>query len=78
MVRDLVIMGAGGHGGELLDVVEINELAPTWRFLGFLADRDDRAARVAAVVADVSPPVVVVGVPARPIGSSRGEGAASA
>lgn len=38
-MRDLVIVGAGGHGRELLDVVEaINAVEPTWRFLGFLDD----------------------------------------
>ena len=38
-VRDLVIVGAGGHGRELLDIVEaINAMRPTWRFLGFLDD----------------------------------------
>lgn len=38
-MRDLVILGAGGHGRELLDIVEaVNAAAPTWRFLGFLDD----------------------------------------
>ena len=39
----LVIVGAGGHGREVLDVVEaVNEATPgTWRFTGFLADDAD-------------------------------------
>ena len=36
-MRDLVIVGAGGHGRETLDIVEaINAVAPTWNFLGFI------------------------------------------
>jgi sugar O-acyltransferase (sialic acid O-acetyltransferase NeuD family) len=39
MMRDLVIVGAGGHGRELLDIVEAaNSLSPTWSFCGFLDD----------------------------------------
>lgn len=49
MVRDLVILGAGGHGRELLDVVEaINNQTSRWRFLGFFDDASpplDRLAR---------------------------------
>jgi sugar O-acyltransferase (sialic acid O-acetyltransferase NeuD family) len=42
---DLVIVGAGGHGRELLDVVEaINSARPSLNFLGFLDD-DEEAAR---------------------------------
>lgn len=38
-LRDLVIIGAGGHGRELLDIVEaMNVEQPTWSFLGFLDD----------------------------------------
>jgi sugar O-acyltransferase (sialic acid O-acetyltransferase NeuD family) len=38
-MRDLVIVGAGGHGREVLDVVEaINRTHPTWRVAGFLDD----------------------------------------
>lgn len=34
-----MIVGAGGHGREILDVVEaINEVRPTFEVLGFLAD----------------------------------------
>lgn len=48
-VRDLVILGAGGHGRELLDIVEaINRVAPTWRFLGFLDDGPVERSRVEA------------------------------
>jgi sugar O-acyltransferase (sialic acid O-acetyltransferase NeuD family) len=40
----LVIVGAGGHGRETLDVVEaVNAVAPTWCFLGFVADVADAA-----------------------------------
>lgn len=39
-MRPLVIVGAGGHGREVLDVVEaVNRRAPTWRLLGFVSDR---------------------------------------
>ncbi|MDH3752611.1 MAG: NeuD/PglB/VioB family sugar acetyltransferase [Acidimicrobiia bacterium] len=35
----LVIVGAGGHGRECLDVLEaVNAADPTWDFLGFLDD----------------------------------------
>jgi sugar O-acyltransferase (sialic acid O-acetyltransferase NeuD family) len=38
-LRSLVIVGAGGHGREVLDVVEaINAIEPTYNVLGFLAD----------------------------------------
>ncbi len=47
-MRDLVIVGAGGHGRELLDVVEaINALEPTWHVLGFLDDGTPDAKRLA-------------------------------
>lgn len=36
-----MIIGAGGHGREVLDVVEaINAVEPTYNVIGFLADRD--------------------------------------
>ena len=38
-MRELVIIGCGGHGRETLDVVQaINAQSPTWDFLGFLDD----------------------------------------
>lgn len=38
-MRDLVIIGAGGHGRETLDVVEaMNRVCPRWNFVGFLDD----------------------------------------
>lgn len=41
-MKPLVIIGAGGHGRETLDVVEaINAVAPTYEFRGFLAERAD-------------------------------------
>lgn len=44
-MRTLVIVGAGGHGRELLDIVDaINAVEPTYEFLGFLDDTGgDRA-----------------------------------
>jgi sugar O-acyltransferase (sialic acid O-acetyltransferase NeuD family) len=39
MRTPLVIVGAGGHGREVLDVVKaMDKVAPTWNFLGFVAD----------------------------------------
>ena len=38
-VTRLVIIGAGGHGRELLDIVEaMNAVRPTFEFVGFLDD----------------------------------------
>ena len=38
-MRELVIVGAGGHGRETLDIVEaINAVKPTWEFAGFVDD----------------------------------------
>lgn len=38
-MRRLVIIGAGGHGREALDIVDaINAVEPTFEFLGFLDD----------------------------------------
>lgn len=38
-MNPLVIIGAGGHGREILDIVEaMNASAPTYEFLGFLDD----------------------------------------
>jgi len=38
-MQDLVIVGAGGHGREILDTVRaINEVAPTWNLQGFVDD----------------------------------------
>ena len=59
MADDLVIVGAGGHGRETLDIVEAMNDAGTaqWNFLGFVDDgevRDDRLARREAEVVEVS------------------------
>ncbi len=44
-MRDLYIVGAGGHGREILDVVEaINAVEPTWDFKGFVANDPGDAA----------------------------------
>lgn len=48
-MRDLVIVGAGGHGRELLDIVEaMNADRSRWNVLGFLAADDPHPERVAA------------------------------
>ena len=59
MADDLVIVGAGGHGRETLDIVEAMNDAGTaqWSFLGFVDDgevREDRLARREAEVVEVS------------------------
>jgi hypothetical protein len=47
-LTDLVIVGAGGHGRETLDVVEaINDRSQRWRFLGFIDDGTVDAERLA-------------------------------
>lgn len=39
VIRDLVIIGAGGFGRELITYIqEINQVEPTWSFLGFIDD----------------------------------------
>ena len=44
---DLVIIGAGGHGRELFDVIAaINEHEPTWNVLGFVDDDPQHMDRV--------------------------------
>ena len=55
MADDLVIVGAGGHGRETLDIVEAINAAGSaqWNFLGFVDDgevREDRLARREAEV----------------------------
>lgn len=38
-MRDLVIVGCGGFGREVADIVDaINDVEPTWRLLGFVDD----------------------------------------
>lgn len=61
-MRDLIIVGAGGHGREVLDIVEaVNAERPTWRFLGFLDDGHPpvdrlvrRSARLLGPVSDLA------------------------
>ena len=55
----LVIIGAGGHGREMLDIVEaINARSPAFDFVGFVDDRRDNeplaAARGAHIVGSVA------------------------
>ena len=46
-MRELVIVGAGGHGRETLDIVEaINAVEPTWEFAGFVDDGEIIADRL--------------------------------
>lgn len=46
-MRDLVIVGAGGHGRELFaTVAAINAATPTWRILGFVDDDPQHLDRV--------------------------------
>lgn len=41
-MKDLVIIGAGGFGREVLQLVkEINEQTPTWNFLGFVSEWEE-------------------------------------
>ncbi len=46
-MRELVIVGAGGHGRETLDIVEaVNAVEPTWTFLGFVDDGPEAPERI--------------------------------
>lgn len=46
-MKDLVIVGAGGHGRELfVTVTAINAVAPTWNILGFVDDSPTHLDRV--------------------------------
>ena len=46
-MRELVIVGAGGHGRETLDIVEaVNAVEPTWEFAGFVDDGEIIADRL--------------------------------
>ena len=47
-MRDLVIIGAGGHGRETLDIVEaLNAVVPAWNVVGFLDDGEPDIERLA-------------------------------
>lgn len=56
-MQRIVILGAGGHGREVLDIVHaVNEVAPTFEFLGFLDDNltsGDHRAEVLGAVSDL-------------------------
>lgn len=40
-MRDLVIVGAGPHGREIVDIIgDLNAVEPTWELLGFVDDGD--------------------------------------
>lgn len=56
-MHDLVILGAGGHGRETLDIVEaINASSPTWNFLGFVDDGQVATERIERRGAEVLGP----------------------
>lgn len=41
MMKDLIIIGAGGFGREVAWIVErINKVSPIWNLLGFMDDTD--------------------------------------
>lgn len=68
-MRDLVIVGCGGFGREVADIVDaVNRVAPTWNLLGFVDD-DPSAVNVDRVVrrgSAVLGPVAAVGAVAGP------------
>ena len=56
-----MIIGAGGHGREVLDVVEaINAVKPTYKMLGFLADGDGAHEPIARRAAKILGPTSLV------------------
>ncbi len=66
-MRDLVIVGCGGFGREVVDVVDaINAVTPTWQLLGFLDDApsDDDRARVERIGLRLLGPVEPSALPA--------------
>ena len=75
-MSELVIVGAGGHGRETLDIVEaINAVEPTWAFAGFVDDgeviadrlerRDASLLGTTEILADTDPRYVIgIGSPA--------------
>jgi sugar O-acyltransferase (sialic acid O-acetyltransferase NeuD family) len=57
-VKDLVIVGCGGHGRELFDtVIAANRVEPTWRVLGFVDDAPSQPERLQRLGADLLGPV---------------------
>lgn len=45
-MRDLLILGNGVHGAEMVEIVErINRTAPTWNLLGYLSPQEGEAGR---------------------------------
>lgn len=57
-MRDLVIVGAGGHGRELFGTVSaINAISPTWNVLGFVDDDPGDVERVERLGTTVLGPI---------------------
>ena len=60
-MKPLVIIGAGGHGREVLDVVEAtNAVVPTYEVLGFLVDRDGAHEPLARRAAGILGPISLI------------------
>lgn len=76
MTRDLIVVGAGGHGREVFGLVQALNAAsarPSWNVIGFAADtvpEGEDAARVARLGAAVVCPVDGVGERTAPAGGS--------
>jgi sugar O-acyltransferase (sialic acid O-acetyltransferase NeuD family) len=61
--QPLIILGAGVHAGEMAEIVErVNQAAPTWRLLGFLA-ADDAAPAILNGYPVLGPPAALEGYP---------------
>lgn len=57
-MRDVVIVGCGGHGRELFDTIAAcNATAPTWSVLGFVDDDPGHLERVEALGTTVLGPI---------------------
>lgn len=56
--RDLVIVGAGGHGRELFDaVLAVNRVRPTWRVLGVVDDDPQHTDRLERIGLELLGPI---------------------
>lgn len=69
-MRDLVIVGCGGFGREVVSIVAaVNALSPTWRVVGFCDDApaDADVARVTALGSAVLGPVALLADRVEPV-----------